>query len=381
MKRNRSSTYIVGFDKTILLSYVLLALIGLVVMVDISSVQSSMVYFYKQLLFLFVSMITAILILYFFNLEKLRVFNTWLVYLAILMLLFVLVKGNTIKGATRQIDLFGVVSFQPSFFARVALVFFFASVLDKKNDTLLLVKKPLDFLKEFPELIVLTAVVFGLIIAGRHLSTLIIGGMTLLGMLTYAGIRKRLLMIVLVLGLLGGIGIIKLGADYRMDRIHTYKKYSLFFKERDLSKSADGDYQVRESLTALTSGGLFGTGIARGRAKHYYLPEARTDYIYTIIGEETGFIGAIIVFGLQCFLFFQCVKISNKQESRYLRYLGVGLSMNIFCNVLVNTGVAMSILPPTGNTLPFISYGGTSLLMDSASVGVLLNISAQRRTI
>jgi len=377
VRKNKLGTYIIGFDKTILLSYVLLALIGLIVMVDITSVQSSMTYFYRHLLFLLVSGLSAVLILYFFNFEKLRFANTWLVYIAITMLLLVLVMGTTVKGGTRQISL-GFISFQPSFFARIALVFLFANVLDKKND-MLLQATPKTFFSYFPELIILTGIVFGLIIAERHLSTLIIGGMTLFGMLAYAGIKKRILLLVLVIGLLGGIAILKFGAEFRMERIHTYKRYSLFFKERDLSQSGDGDYQVRESLTALTSGGLIGTGIARGRAKHYYLPEARTDYIYTIIGEEAGFLGAIVVFGLHCLLFFRALKVCNANDNRYLRFLGVGIAMNVFCNVLVNTGVAMSILPPTGNTLPFISYGGTALLMDSASVGIILNISAQRR--
>lgn len=336
-----------------------------------------MTYFYRHLLFLLVSGLSAVLILYFFNFEKLRFANTWLVYIAITMLLLVLVMGTTVKGGTRQISL-GFISFQPSFFARIALVFLFANVLDKKND-MLLQATPKTFFSYFPELIILTCIVFGLIIAERHLSTLIIGGMTLFGMLAYAGIKKRILLLILAIGLLGGIAILKFGAEFRMERIHTYKRYSLFFKERDLSQSGDGDYQVRESLTALTSGGLWGTGIARGRAKHYYLPEARTDYIYTIIGEEAGFLGAIVVFGLHCLLFFRALKVCNANDNRYLRFLGVGIAMNVFCNVLVNTGVAMSILPPTGNTLPFISYGGTALLMDSASVGIILNISAQRR--
>ncbi|HPH72048.1 MAG TPA: FtsW/RodA/SpoVE family cell cycle protein, partial [Candidatus Cloacimonas sp.] len=113
--------------------------------------------------------------------------------------------------------------------------------------------------------------------------------------------------------------------------------------------------------------------------KHYYLPEARTDYVYTVIGEEWGFVGALIVFGLHCFLFFRCFWMAHSQENRFLEFLGVGLAMNIFCNVLVNTGVAMSLLPPTGNTLPFISYGGSALLIDSIALGMLLNISAQRR--
>ncbi len=380
MKRNRLSTYIVGFDRTIFLSYLALCLIGLIVMVDITSVQSSMAYFYRHLIFLGISGTVAIFILYFFDFPKLRFTNTWLVYIAIIMLIWVLLKGATIKGATRQLN-FGFFSFQPSFFARIALVFFFANVLDKKQQLLRDTKNIMHFPKNFPELTVLTVVVFGLILWGKHLSAIIIGASALLGMLLYAGIRKRILLIILAAGLIAGMLVVTKGDGFRMQRLRTYKRYSLFFPERDLSTASDADYQVRESLTALTSGGFLGTGIARGRAKHYYLPEARTDYVYTIIGEETGYLGAMVVFILHSILFFATLKMAEKQEDKYLKFLAAGMGLNIYCNVLVNTGVAMSILPPTGNTLPFISYGGSALLMDSIGVGVILNVSAQRRTL
>ncbi len=380
MKRSKTQSYIVSFDKIILLSFLLLNLIGLIVMLDISSVQSSMMYFYRQLVFLGVSGAVAIVILYSFNLNKLRVLAPYMVYITLVLLAIVLLKGNTIKGATRQISL-GIVSFQPSFLARVVLVFFFAHILDKRHEDLINVKTPLEFFQNFPSLIILTGATFLLIILERHLSTLIIGGATLYGMLIYAGVRKRLLLLIALAGIIGGVLILSHGADYRKSRLTTYKKYSLFFKDRGTSKADDSDYQVKESLTALSSGGLLGTGISRGRAKHYYLPEARTDYVYTIVGEEFGFLGALAVFGLHCLLFFRAFRMANSKENRYLQFLGVGLAMNIFCNVLVNTGVAMSILPPTGNTLPFISYGGSALLIDSASLGVILNISAERRLV
>jgi len=324
-------------------------------------------------------MIVAVVILYAFDLEKTRVLAPYMVYLTLILLIIVLFKGSTIKGATRQISL-GFISFQPSFLARVVLVFYFAHILDKRHEELL-AATPIKFLTDFAPLITLTGFTFLLIILERHLSTLIIGGATLYGMLVYAGTKKRVLLLIALIGILGAVAILTHGADYRKARLTTYKKYSLFFKDRNTAKADDSDYQVKESLTALTSGGLIGTGIARGRAKHYFLPEARTDYIFTIIAEEFGFLGAIFVFGLHCLLFFRSFRMANSQESRYLKFLGVGLAMNIFFNVLVNTGVSMSILPPTGNTLPFISYGGSALLIDSASLGVILNISAVRRIV
>lgn len=347
-------------------------------MLDISSVYSSMTYFYRQLFFFVViSMPMILVILYYVNLQKLKPLIPFAIYLMIGILIFVLFKGISVKGATRQIRIGGF-NFQPSFMARIALVFLYAKILSEKLEELQSSKLVL-FIDRFKYLIGLTLVIFTLIILQRHLSTLIIGGLTLLGMLIYAGMRKRVIIIILLVGMLGGVAILKLGAEYRSGRIDIYKKYSLFIRDKDVKLDRHQDYQVRESLTALSSGGLTGTGPARGRAKHFYLPEARTDYVYTIIGEEFGFLGALLIFSLQSLLFFRAFRIAHAQEDDYLKFLCAGLAMNIFFNALVNTGVAMSILPSTGNTLPFISYSGSALVTDSASVGVILNISAKRK--
>ena len=98
-----------------------------------------------------------------------------------------------------------------------------------------------------------------------------------------------------------------------------------------------------------------------------------------MIGEELGFLGAFIVLFLHCLLFFKSFRLAEKQENTYYRLLCAGLAMNIFFNALVNIGVSISIIPPTGNTLPFVSYGGSALLMESIGLGVILNISASRR--
>jgi cell division protein FtsW (lipid II flippase) len=138
---------------------------------------------------------------------------------------------------------------------------------------------------------------------------------------------------------------------------------------------------VKQSLISLASGKLLGTSPRKGTGKHYFLPEAKTDYVYSIIGEEFGFLGALTVLILYVFMFYRCVTNSVRYEDLYLKLLGLGLGMNIFFNAMVNIGVAISALPSTGVTLPFISYGGTSLLIHSFTVGLLLNISAERKVI
>lgn len=376
--KSRFNTYVVEIDRKVLSSYLLLCVIGLIVLLDITTINSDIGYFKKQFFFTVGSWIMVTLIVYFFDFDKLKFLNRWMVYFSIVLLILVLVKGVTNRGATRQISL-GFINFQPSFLARIALVFLYAQILSAKQELLQSTKNPLRFLENFPALSLLTIIIFVLIFVERHLSMIIVGGLTLLGMLFYAGIRKRLLLLLLIVGIIGGLLIINKGDSFRAGRITTYKKFSLFSKNRDLKVSNQADYQVRESLIALTTGGAFGTGIARGRAKHYFLPEVRTDYVYTIIGEQFGFVGAIFVFFLHSLIFFAAMKVSHKQENMYLKLLAAGMAMNIYFNVILNTGVAMSILPSTGNTLPFISYGGSALAMDSIAIGVILNISARRR--
>ncbi len=377
MKKNRHSSYIVSIDNTVLFCYLALLLFGLLVMLDITSVQSSMVNFYRHASFVGVSLFATIVALYFYKVDKFRPLNRWLVYLIIALLIWAFVYGVKTNGAVRWVQL-GPVRIQPSTLARLVLILFFAGYLDTKQDKINLANVK-ELSMEFIPLIVYTGLIFILIFLGKHLSTLVIGGLTLLGMLFYAGMRKRFIMGVLLLGFIAGTVIIAKGDSFRSNRISTYKTYSLLVPNRPEPTHSADEYQVRESLTALTSGGWLGTGMARGRAKHYFLPEARTDYIYTIIGEEFGFLGAALVLLLHALLFFRILKLAEAQENQYHKYLCAGLGMNIFFNALINTGVSMSILPATGNTLPFISYGGTALLVDSISIGLVLNITAKRR--
>lgn len=379
MKKSNHRFYITGYDKTILFAYLSLTIIGLLIMLDISSVRNSMIYFYRQLAYVGVSVVVMLFLFQHVNLNKLKVLNSVLIGVSIAFLVIVLFKGESVKGATRSINL-GIVNFQPSFLARVALIFFYAQVICNKHEEL---KKAGfgDFIKNFLPLLVITGIIFGLILKGQHLSSLVISGATLVCLLFLGELKSKLVITALVVCLLAGIGVIKLGAKYRSDRLDIYKKYCILFKGKAPVISPGKEYQVKESITALSSGRITGTGPDRGRAKHYYLPEARTDYVFTVIGEEFGFLGAMLVFGLHCLLFFKIMLMAMKQTDVYLKLLAMGLALNIFLNVLVNVGVSMSILPSTGNTLPFISYSGTAMVIDSAAVGVVLNISAKRKMI
>ncbi len=377
-----SKSYIVSYDHLLLVSYVVLCLIGLFVMLDINSVRTGLRFFYRHLIFLGFSVVVMYLTFRFRNIMKLRKWIFAAMVLVMLLLVLVLIIGSSVKGATRSLNL-GPINIQPSLLARVCLVFYFAHILDKKKD-LISKSGPKGFIKHFKSLIIMPILIFGLILAERHLSTLIISGATLLGMLWVARIRLTTILVILLILAAGAVTVISYGAKYRNARMEIFEKYSVFHKvfgNENKAKNITGDYQVRESLTALTSGGFIGVGTESGLAKQAYLPETHTDYIYSIIGEEFGYLGALVVLLLFALLFYRSMQSSWSQEDFFLKMVGIGLALNIFVNAMVNIGVAMSALPSTGVTLPFISYGGTSLVVNSFSIGVLLNISAKRRQV
>jgi cell division protein FtsW len=143
--------------------------------------------------------------------------------------------------------------------------------------------------------------------------------------------------------------------------------------------SADKGYQVVHSLLAFGTGGIWGTGIGKGYQKLFYLPEPHTDFIFSVIGEELGLIGVLIILGLYAVILWRGIFIARNSKDAFGSFVAVGLTTAIGLQICVNMGVALGLLPTKGLTLPFLSYGGTSLLMNMVSIGVLMNISAMKK--
>ena len=371
----KTKTYIANYDHMLLFTYFILIAIGIFMQLNISSVRTTMDFFYRQFLWLFLSLVSLLFAFKVIDLDKFRKLILPILIIIILLLISVLLFGDTVKGAVRSIRIWKI-NIQPSLLARIILIFYFAHMLDKHkrkiDDT-----RPKGFWTHFKQLIVVTFIIFLLILFEKHFSPLIISGITLLSLLFIAKIRLSTIGIILASCLILALLVIQLGPTYRSERMKIYAKHSLFHKNSEYSGT--GDYQVKESLLSLSGGKLLGTTSSKGTGKHYFLPEARTDYIFSIIGEEFGFLGALFVIGLYIFLFYRVIINSLRQNDTFLKLAGIGLGMNIFFNAMVNIGVSMAILPSTGVTLPFISYGGTSLLVNSFSIGLLLNISAKKQ--
>lgn len=268
--------------------------------------------------------------------------------------------GHSVGGSARWLR-FGGFTFQPSEFARFALIIYLAYSLDKKKDKLN--DFYVGFLPHILVLGILTALIF---IQPDFGAVLILGAITWI-MLFVGGGRLRHLLLSFA-ALLPVIYFFMANAEYRLKRL-------LSFMDPWQHPLNEG-YQIVHSLMAFGSGGAWGTGIGKSYQKLFYLPEPHTDFIFSVIGEELGLVGVLLILGLYILIFWRGVWIARNTEDSFEALLAMGLTTAIGLQVCVNMGVTLGLLPTKGLALPFLSYGGTSLLVNMASIGILMNIAA-----
>ena len=190
--------------------------------------------------------------------------------------------------------------------------------------------------------------------------------MGVIGLLFISGVNLNFFLKIGILGLIGII-ILILAAPYRLKRILSFLN--------PWSDPLGSGFQIIQSLYAIGPGGLFGFGLGASRQKHFYLPEPQTDFIFSIISEELGIVGILIVSSLFCFIIYQSIKISLKCNDLFGKYLSFGIIFLLSFQTILNLSVVIGLIPVTGVTLPFLSYGGSSLLITLSSMGIILNIS------
>ncbi|MCX4248044.1 putative lipid II flippase FtsW [Paraliomyxa miuraensis] len=283
----------------------------------------------------------------------LRRFAPQLMLAALAMLLVVLVVGQEINGARRWIRV-GPVGLQPSELAKITLAIFLAATLARQGERVRMFKRgfmPVVAVAGFTMLMVLLEKDLG--------TTILLGSLTLI-MLFTAG--TRLSYVVAAVMLAAPIVWQQIiGVDYRRGRLEEFM-------------AGDG-YQVHQALISIGSGGPFGLGLGHGRQKLGFLPENHTDFILATIGEELGLLGIAIVLMLVALLVWRGLLIARQASDRFGTYLATGLSALFGLQALVNMAVVLEVVPAKGITLPFLSYGGSSLLASMAAVGILLSIS------
>lgn len=346
-------------DKTVVLVIVGLLIFGLVMVYDASSAQAlasfgDKYYFLKEQLkwvFLGLGVTTAA---YMFDYRELKRFALPGLILAIILLIAVFIPGLGVGvyGAKRWLNL-GFTIVQPSEIAKLALILYLATWLSAKKHA------------NLTAFLLLIGVVGGLVMLEPDMGTtlVIVGTSVSIYFLSDNPIKNLLLAI--PVGLLA-VAALAIQSPYRMRRVTSFLDPN--------SDPLGASYHVRQALIALGSGGILGVGLGNSRQKYSYLPEANTDSIFAIIGEELGFIGAVALIGVFLFLYQRMARITLKVEDPFGRLLGMGIVCYLIIQTAINIGSMVALTPLTGVPLPFISAGGSALIVEMASIGILFNI-------
>ncbi len=358
-------------DTTVLLLAVTLTCIGVVMVYSSSAIMAAerfhdgFFFLKRQLLYALIGFLLMAVATYFNyrNWRKLAVVAL-LGSIVLLVLLFVPGLGVRVGGALRWLKLPGF-NLQPAELVKLGLVLYLAHSLTRKKE------KVRSLIKGYLPYLVVLAVVLLLLLKQPDLgSAMIIAGVAL-SMLIVAGVRWLYILPTLLMSL-PVLYVLVMSADYRRRRI-------LAFLD-PWDDPFDTGFQIIQSLVAFGKGGIFGQGLGVGEQKLFYLPEAHTDFIFSVIGEELGLVGVLVVASMFLLLVLCGIRIALQCQDPFGRNLAFGLSLLLGLEAFVNLSVCMGLLPTKGLALPFISYGGTSLVVCLIAVGILLNISTVQET-
>ena len=352
-------------DIPLTIVFSLLVIIGLIMVYSASNVvalykyNDEFYFFKRELIFGLVGTFIMILIIN-MNVSKIYKMTTIIFIIGVALLILVLISGiGIIRGGARSWIGFGSFSIQPAEFSKIVLVLLLSKYLSQT-------KEEINSFFNFFGLLGIILIFFGLIMLQPDFGTGIVLVISSLLLLFTSGAPLKYFILIGILGILG-IGALIISAPYRLERIFAFLN--------PWNDPLGSGFQAIQSLYAISPSGLFGLGFNKSMQKHFFLPEPQNDFIFAIICEEFGLIGALILIGLFVFLIYRIIYIGLKQTNRYYRYVCLGVGLIFFTQVFINMGVVIGLLPVTGITLPIISYGGSSLVLSMIMVGLVLNIS------
>lgn len=358
-----------SLDFWLIIGMALLLSLGLLVLSSASANvgQEPFEYFKKQSLWVFLG-IVALVVSLFFHYKTFSRFANWIYGFNLIMLISVFFVGSSAKGAQRWIDL-GFFQFQPSELSKLLLILTFADFLYRRHGRL-------NTLWELIPCFLYVGVPMLLILKQPDLGTSLVFVVITFGMMLVAGANRVLLVTLLLSGLAVAVSAIYLHLehgmwiplkDYQVNRL-------IIFLNPELDPLRSG-YQIRQSLVAIGTGGFWGMGLFRGtQSQLNFLPDHHTDFIFSVIAEELGFFGVIVFLSLFCFIFIRSLKVALNARDLYGTLLVTGVVSMYLFHVAVNIGMAASIMPVTGLPLPFVSYGGTAMLVNLLSFGMIVNV-------
>ncbi len=355
-------------DKTLLIVVILMTIFGVVMIYSASSIWAQYKFndafkFVKSQSFFaligFFLMYTISKIDYHFWQKKANL----ILGICLILLILVLIPGiGSVRNGSRSWFGIGGLGIQPSEFAKIGLIIYTSKYLSHNKKELRSIKKGV-----LP-IIFIIGLFFLLIMLEPDFGTAMVITLTLVSLIFISGVKISFFVKIGLFGLLG-IVILIIIAPYRMARI-------VSFLNPWVDPLGSG-FQIIQSLYAIGPGSLLGQGFLNSHQKHFYLPEPQTDFIFSIISEEFGFLGVLIVTTFFAFILYRIIKISLRSTDLFSKFLTFGLGIGIIIQAILNLCVVIGLIPVTGVTLPFFSYGGSSLLVTMISIGIILNISRE----
>ena len=354
------------YSRLLIISIIIITLFGALMIYSASSVwaeykfNDQYKYLKSQLIFLILGYLVMILISK-FPYQNYKKLSNIIFLVTTSLLVLVLIPGiGTVRNGSRSWFGLGGFGIQPSEFTKLSLIIFTAKYLENNERDLKSIKKGV-----LPILGVLL-LVFALIMLEPDFGTGVVIVMTIVVLLFVSGVNLNFFVKIGILGLIGVVVLIII-APYRTQRIISFLN--------PWSDPLGSGFQIIQSLYAIGPGGLLGLGLGNSIQKHFYLPEPQTDFIFSIISEEFGFLGILIVAVLFLTIITTGFKIATKCEDKFGKYLAFGITFSLAFQAMLNLMVVVGLIPVTGVTLPFLSYGGSSLLISLTSIGILLNIN------
>ena len=362
-----------SMDLPFLILTLLLTVIGLIMLFSASFPRAyydtgdGTYYFKRQALFAVIGL-AGMFVVGKINYQRWRGASRMLVGLALFLLILVIIPHNplaiTANNATRWLGIKGVFQFQPSEIAKIAVVVFLSSMICTYKEQMQ------TFRYGVVPFMVVTVIIVGLLMLEPHLSASIIIMALAIVMMFVGGIKLSYLLVGM-----GSAGALLLIASKFVPYVH---KRIVSWRDPFADTSAAG-YQIVQSLYSIGSGGFLGLGLGQSRQKYLYLPEEHNDYIFSIVCEELGYVGAIAILILFALLICRGYWIAAHSPDRYSFLVGIGITTLLSIQVFLNIAVVTNLIPCTGISLPFFSYGGTALAVQLAEVGIVLSVSRQMR--
>ena len=362
-----------GVDIYFLLIVIVISLFGIIMAYSASAydaehyMHDSLYYLKRHIAFLLISTTITIPFVMYGRPWVWKAFGIAVYALSIILLIVVLFVGREGNGAQRWIQI-GPLTIQPSEIAKMSTVIFLSLIMSKHQDKLKVSQRFGGSFKYgvlYPGLAI--AAVCGLVMLEKHLSGLIIIGLLGLTIMFIGGTEKKWMLLIIGAGILA-VGVILLFSGYAQERVKTW----IDLKNADPTGPA---WQTWQGLYAIGSGGIFGVGLGNSRQKYGYVSEPQNDFIFTIVCEELGFIGAVALIGLFILLLWRGYVIASRAPDKFSSLVVYGLTTKVALQAALNIAVVTNSMPNTGIALPFFSSGGTALMLQIFEMGIILNIS------